>query len=30
MYLTRCGAIHIIHDLPRLVVESPFGITDGP
>ena len=25
----RRGPIHIIHDLPHLVVESLFGITDG-
>ena len=25
----RRGAIHVIHDLPHLVVESLFGITDG-
>ena len=23
------GAVHVIHDLPHLVVESLFGITDG-
>lgn len=27
--LTRRGAVHVIHDLPHLVVESLFGITDG-
>jgi hypothetical protein len=26
---TRRGAVHVIHDLPHLVVESLFGITDG-
>jgi hypothetical protein len=25
----RRGAVHVIHDLPHLVVESLFGITDG-
>jgi hypothetical protein len=25
----RLGAIHVVHDLPHLVVESLFGITDG-
>jgi hypothetical protein len=23
---TRCGAIHVVHDLPHLVVESLFGM----
>jgi hypothetical protein len=23
------GPIHVVHDLPHLVVESLFGITDG-
>jgi hypothetical protein len=23
------GAVHVIHDLPHLVVESLFGIADG-
>jgi hypothetical protein len=27
--VTRRGPIHVIHDLPHLVVESVFGITDG-
>ena len=27
--VTRRGAVHVIHDLPHLVVESLFGITDG-
>ena len=27
--VTRRGAIHVIHDLPHLVVASLFGITDG-
>jgi hypothetical protein len=27
--VTRRGPVHIIHDLPHLVVESVFGITDG-
>ncbi len=26
---TRRGPVHVIHDLPHLVVESLFGITDG-
>jgi hypothetical protein len=26
---TRRGPIHVLHDLPHLVVESLFGITDG-
>jgi hypothetical protein len=26
---TRRGAVHVVHDLPHLVVESLFGITDG-
>ena len=26
---TRHGPVHVIHDLPHLVVESLFGITDG-
>ena len=26
---TRRGPIHVIHDLPHLVVQSLFGITDG-
>jgi hypothetical protein len=25
----RRGAVHVVHDLPHLVVESAFGITDG-
>ena len=25
----RRGPVHVIHDLPHLVVESLFGITDG-
>jgi hypothetical protein len=25
----RRGAVHVVHDLPHLVVESLFGITDG-
>jgi hypothetical protein len=27
--VTRRGPVHVIHDLPHLVVESLFGITDG-
>jgi hypothetical protein len=27
--VARRGAVHVIHDLPHLVVESLFGITDG-
>jgi hypothetical protein len=27
--IARRGAVHVIHDLPHLVVESLFGITDG-
>jgi hypothetical protein len=27
--LTRPGPVHVIHDLPHLVVESLFAITDG-
>jgi hypothetical protein len=27
--VTRRGPIHVINDLPHLVVESVFGITDG-
>jgi hypothetical protein len=27
--VTRRGPVHVIHDLPHLVVESVFGITDG-
>jgi hypothetical protein len=27
--VARRGPIHVIHDLPHLVVESLFGITDG-
>lgn len=27
--ITRRGPVHVIHDLPHLVVESLFGITDG-
>jgi hypothetical protein len=27
--VARRGPVHVIHDLPRLVVESLFGITDG-
>jgi hypothetical protein len=27
--VTRRGAVHVIHDLPHLAVESVFGITDG-
>src|SRR3984885_12360417 len=27
--LTRRGPIHVVHDLPHLVVESLFGIDDG-
>ena len=26
---TRQAAVHVIHDLPHLVVESLFGIEDG-
>jgi len=26
---SRRGAIHVVHDLPHLVVESLFGVTDG-
>src|SRR5215472_376483 len=26
---TRRGPVHVIHDLPHLVVESLFAITDG-
>jgi hypothetical protein len=26
---TRRGAVHVVHDLPHLVVESLFGIDDG-
>jgi len=27
--VTRRGAVHVVHDLPHLVVESMFGIDDG-
>jgi hypothetical protein len=27
--VTRRGPVHVVHDLPHLVVESLFGITDG-
>jgi hypothetical protein len=27
--VARRGPVHVIHDLPHLVVESVFGITDG-
>ena len=27
--VTRRGAVHVVHDLPHLVVESLFGIDDG-
>lgn len=27
--ITRRGPVHVVHDLPHLVVESLFGITDG-
>ena len=27
--IARRGPVHVIHDLPHLVVESLFGITDG-
>jgi hypothetical protein len=27
--VARRGAVHVIHDLPHLVVESLFGISDG-
>src|ERR1700733_3609897 len=27
--LTRRGPIHVVHDLPHLVVESLFGVDDG-
>jgi hypothetical protein len=27
--MSRRGAIHVVHDLPHLVVESLFGVTDG-
>jgi hypothetical protein len=27
--VTRHGAVHVVHDLPHLVVESLFGIDDG-
>jgi hypothetical protein len=27
--VSRRGAIHVVHDLPHLVVESLFGVTDG-
>jgi len=26
---SRRGAVHVVHDLPHLVVESLFGVTDG-
>jgi hypothetical protein len=26
---TRRGAVHVVHDLPHLVAESLFGLTDG-
>ena len=26
--VARRGPVHVIHDLPHLVVESPLGITD--
>jgi hypothetical protein len=27
--VTRRGPVHVVHDLPHLVVESLFGIDDG-
>jgi len=27
--ITRRGPVHVVHDLPHLVVESLFGVDDG-